>query len=322
MAKRDYYEVLGVGKSASPDEIKKAYRTLARQHHPDVNKAAGAESRFKEIQEAYEVLSDEKARARYDRHGHAPAGMGMGRNGGGAHYTWSNVGGGGSGGRVEFDLDDLGSMFDAFFSERGREAAGGGAARAQRRASHPRSRAADTQHEIEVPFETVVRGGTRTLTVSQGGKESRVEVPIPPGVADGARIRVRGAGARGGDLMLVVRVRPHPLYRRDPADAESLDLYLDLPLSLSEAVLGGRVVVPTFGEGSIEITIPPGTSSGRKLRLRGRGIRDAEGRIGDLYAVTRLVVPTGTDLSEAERAFVERVAARAGPPRPGPEWTG
>lgn len=338
MAKRDYYEVLGVPRTATADEIRKAYRKLARQYHPDVNKSPEAPTKFTEVQEAYDALSDEQKRKLYDQYGHAeprPAGAGAGGPGTGAHYNWSGVGG--PGGRMDIDAEDLSSMFEAFFGSRGGEAGGfgvgmggvsgmgggSGRGRAKRsRARQPEPEAEAVEHEITVPFMTAAKGGSEQLRISVDGKTRTLDVTIPKGIADGARLRVRG-GADGADVILRIRVGEHPLFRRSEArggKAEGLDLYLDLPLTIAEATLGATVSVPTFG-GRVELTIPPGSASGRKLRLRGRGLEDAKANKGDLYAILRVVAPDGQRLSAEEAAALTRIAEKFPGPRTGPEWT-
>lgn len=319
MSKRNFYEVLGVEKSASAEEIRKAYRKLARQYHPDVNKAKDAAAKFNEVQEAYDVLSDEQKRKAYDRLGERYAeGERVRPGGGGAHYTWTNVGGSG-GGDVEFDMEDLGSMFETLFG--GRRPGGPSGARPRGAGARARPAPAEVHHEVEVSFLTAARGGMERLRVSQHGRSRTVEVNIPPGINPGGQLRMRGAGPDGTDLILTVRVGDHPLFRRGegPESGRGLDLYLDLPLTIAEAALGTKVSVPTLAE-AVELTVPPGTASGRKLRLRARGIRDAEGRQGDLYAVIRIVPPLGDDLTEREQRVLEEISAKGPKVRAGAGW--
>ncbi|MEQ9095365.1 MAG: DnaJ C-terminal domain-containing protein [Phycisphaerales bacterium] len=316
MAERDYYDVLGVKRSATQEEIRAAYRKLARELHPDVNKAPDAAEKFAEVQTAYDVLGEPEKRAQYDRFGRAGAAAAAGA-GGGAHYSWSNVGGGRGGAASDFDLDDLGSMFDAFFGGGG--AAGGGAgptprgARAQRGRVRERTQPA-AQAELDVSFMTMARGGTERVPVRRGGKATTIEVSIPKGIADGAKLRV--AGGRGEpDLILTIRVGKHPLYRREGV----LDLAIDLPLTIAEATLGKEIAVPTL-EGEVYITVPAGTRSGKRLRLRGRGLTDAKGTSGDLYAVIQIVPPPADALTDEDRAALERLSDRTPAPRPNPPW--
>ncbi len=328
MAKRDYYEVLGVAKGASEDEIRKAYRKLARQLHPDVNKAADAQKKFTEVQQAYDVLSDAGKKKAYDQFGHAAEGREAGPAGapGGQHYSWSNAGGGGMPPNV--DMEDLGSMFDAFFGGRGgpdMTGMGGrprGRAGAGKKARPMREEPAAIEHELPITFVTAVKGGTESVRLDQDGKVRTIEVNVPKGVVEGAKLRVKGAG--NGELILVVRIGDHPLYRRSEIKGigtQGLDLYLDLPLSLAEATLGATVPVPTL-EGRVELTIPAGTASGRKLRLKGRGIQDAQGTKGDLYVLTRIVPPPGGELTHDEAESLRQISGRFPGVRTGQEWLG
>ncbi len=349
MADRDFYEVLGVSRSASADEIKSAYRKLARKFHPDVNKDPGAQAKFTEVQEAYDVLSDADKRRLYDRVGRAGyaaaasaggqggwAGGGGGGAGAGPHFRWSGTGGGGRGGGFDFDQDDLQSMFETFFGNRGAGPFGGRATHGPRgRATRRPSRGRDATAEVRIGFETAVRGGKQSLRVTTSeGRGKSIEVTIPAGVADGAKLRVRGEGEPGsggaggaGDLILTVRVEAHPVWRRgrpdgkgaDGGGVEGLDLTLDLPLTIAEATLGASVSVPT-PEGFVALSVPAGTSGGSRLRLRGRGIR-AHGQTGDLYAVAKVIAPKPDELTEADRAAIGALAERLSSPRQGAGWS-
>ncbi|MGH2477515.1 MAG: DnaJ C-terminal domain-containing protein [Candidatus Limnocylindrales bacterium] len=310
--RRDFYEVLGVSRNASPDEIQRAYRKLARTYHPDVNKDPGAEARFQEIAEAYDVLSDPDTRRRYDAFGHdfrqvpadvdpetwararagaSAAGGGRGRAGAGPR-VWSTGGFGDQG----VDVEDLfGDLFG-----------GMGGFRAGRRRGWGSIQGADQEVELELSVEEAYRGGRRWLSISGPSGPRSIEVDIPPGVIDGQRIRLGGQGGQGtgdsraGDLYLVVRIAPHPRYR-----VEGRDLHVDLPLAPWEAALGTSVVVDTPG-GEAKVRVPPGTSSGRRLRLRGRGLPNPRGRAGDLFANVRIVVPP--KLTDRERELFEELA--------------
>lgn len=319
MAERDYYEVLGVPRSATQEQIRAAYRKLARELHPDVNKAADAQEKFAEVQAAYDVLGEPEKRAQYDRFGRAGPGF-AGGAGEGAHYTWTNVGsrgaarGRGAGGGADFDLDDLGSMFDAFFGGKGASA---GASAGQRQ-GRPRGRARPTaKAELDVSFMTMARGGVERVPVRRDGKPSTVEVTIPRGIVDGTKLRIPAvAGGTDPDLILTVRVGKHPLYRR----VDELDMELDLPLNYAEAALGAEVAVPTL-EGRVYITIPPGARSGKRFRLRGRGLKSAKGETGDLYAVVHIIPPPHEALQAQDRAALERLAALSPPPRATEPWS-
>lgn len=335
MAQRDLYEVLGVARSATADEIKAAYRRLARQLHPDVNKAADASQRFSEVQEAYDVLSDEAKRKLYDRTGRAdfpasgsPAGGARGRS---ARGRGGAGGVGASGGfdpsDPDFDMSDISSMFDAFFAGRGGGTggmgAGTGAGHGARRAP---AKGPDLEAEIELTFEEMASGGRRAFRV--GGRQ--IEMSVPPAVADGATLRLAGQGGvnpsapgqKPGDLLVTVRVAGHPVFRRGTpptVSADALDVWLDLPLTVAEAALGARVEVPT-PRGPAGLTVPAGTCSGRVLRLKNQGLRTADERMGHLFAVAQVVVPA---LAEGAEALAEaaRVLSAAGPAvRTGAGW--
>lgn len=286
MQHKDPYDILGVARSASADEIKKAYRRLAKQHHPDRNPGnAAAEKRFKEVQAAYEVLSDPDKRAQYDRFG-----------AGGPAPDFQNWGGpqrhGGQNVHVDIgDLGDLNSIFEQFFSRAGVGGRGGSRARNGRRGvavEEPPGQ--DLETVVDISFEEAARGCTRQLALGGGAATERIEVRIPRGIADGQKVRVRGRGQPGyggrGDLIITVRVHAHPFFRR-----EGQDIVLEVPLTFAEAALGAKVDIPTL-DGSARITIPPGTSSGTRLRIRGKGLHDdRSGVVGDLYAQIRIETP-------------------------------
>jgi curved DNA-binding protein len=302
---RDYYEVLGVPRTASAEDIKRAYRRLARQHHPDLKPAserAGAAERFKEINEAYEVLGDTDKRARYDTLG---AGY---RNG--SDFTPPPGGQGWSApGPRPGEWEEAGDFSDFFTSLFGRPAGrggrGGGRAGAEGvRVVFP---GADVEAELPVTLADLLRGGRRRITLS-GGRS--LDVEIPPGTRDGTVLRLAGQGERGtgggppGDLFLHARLQPDPRYRVAGADLE-----VDLPLWPWQAVLGGPVSLDTPG-GTVTLTVPAGSQSGRRLRLRGRGLPRSGGQRGDLHAVARIVVPSAP--TAAERAAYEALRQAAG----------
>lgn len=325
---RDYYEVLGVGRTASAEEIKKAHRRLARELHPDMNKSPDAAKKFAELQRAYEVLSDPEKRKTYDRFGHAGVdatvggGAASGWPGGAgprhATYTWTNVGGRpGAGAPGNVSDFDIGSIFEEVFGGRGGGSGFGGfGAQAQQRSRPTRGR--DIQREIEIDFMTAVEGGTESLRVRRGGSMQTIDVKIPAGSKEGAKLRIRGAGmpsdATGspGDLILTLRIKPHPIFRRETGN----DLALDLPLTIVEATLGAKVRVPTL-KGHATLTVPPGTSSGTRMRLKGQGIA-GEGKPGDLYAVIEIVAPK--NLSAADREKLTEIGKKLDSPRSGREW--
>ncbi|MCC6228958.1 MAG: DnaJ domain-containing protein [Phycisphaerales bacterium] len=325
MAERDYYTVLGVNRGASADEIKRAYRGLARKLHPDVNKAADATKKFAEVQEAYDVLSDDKKRKMYDQFGHAGVKSGAaggghpGPAGHGPHVRWST----GSGSNIDFDVEDIGSMFDAIFGGagggRGGSPFGGGRGKKAKARAHAEPEV--VRADLSISFMTACKGGTESFRLSEGQRSRTIEVKIPAGVSDGQQLRVRG-GAGEADLILTVLVDEHPLFKRGPRDGVGCthDVLIELPLTIAEAMLGASVTVPTL-DGSVEVTIPPGTQSGRPLRLRGRGVHMASGDKGDFYAITKIVVPPGTDLSPHEREVIESIGKRQGSPRSGVGWS-
>jgi curved DNA-binding protein len=293
---RDYYEVLGVPRTAKPEEIKRAYRQLARKHHPDLQPAAErarASEQFKEINEAYEVLSDPDKRTKYDA---------LGENWkSGMDFTPPP----GAGGRVAEpgDLDDLDGFSDFFASIFGRPT--GRAGRGGVRITVP---GADVEAALPVTLEELLRGGRRRITLD--GKS--LDVDIPRGAREGTVLRLAGQGERApnggppGDLYLHVRMVPHPRYR-----VAGDDLEMDLPLWPWQAVLGTEVRIET-PDGPVTLTVPPGTQSGRRLRLRGRGMPRADGSRGDLYALVRIVVPDRP--SAAEREAYETLKRHAASP--------
>jgi curved DNA-binding protein len=293
---QDYYETLGVSRDASADDIRAAYRTLARQHHPDVNKEPGAEDRFKEISEAYEVLRDPEKRAQYDRFG-SNWSAGQDVSGAGGFEGFRPAGGGFEDVRVKFgDGSGFSDFFEGMFGTRSR---GAGRRRSAFDGVEAFSmRGSDQEAVLELSLQEAARGGKRRITLGNGRD---FEVDIPPGVRDGQRIRLSGEGGAGtadgpaGDLFLRVRVRPDKRFRID-----GRDVYVDLPVTPSEAALGAEVTVQTL-DGTARVKVPPGSSSGRKLRLRGQGLGG-----GDLYAVVQIHVPK--KLSDRERELFDELA--------------
>jgi DnaJ-class molecular chaperone with C-terminal Zn finger domain len=309
---RDYYEVLGVPRDAGADDIRAAYRKLARENHPDINKDPGAEDRFKEVAEAYEVLRDKEKRSQYDRLGkNWRAGQDVsGAEGfdgaGGQGFGGQGFGGFGEGG-VEFgDGGDFSDFFESLFGGRQRA---GGTRRGPGGFSMP-SRGADHEAVLDLTLQEAAAGGHRHLTF-EGGHGYDVDIPV--GVRDGQRIRLAGEGGEGvdggppGDLFLRVRIAPHPRFRLD-----GNDLHVDVPVSPSEAALGAHIPVPTL-TGSARVRLPAGSSSGRKLRLRGEGMPASRGKGGDLYAHVQIAVPK--ELDDRERELYEQLAATKFDPR-------
>jgi curved DNA-binding protein len=304
---RDLYEILGVSRSASAEDVKKAYRRLAKQYHPDVNPGnKAAEEKFKEVTAAFEVLSDEKKRKLYDEFGPDALRTGFDEKRAEEYRRWKRQGA--PPGAMPFDFGDfatveVGDMGSFDFSSIFGDLFGGAArGRGPRRGPAPRAGHA-AEAEIEVDLRDAVLGAERDLRID--GRTLRVK--IPAGVADGSQIRLAGQGGPGrnggppGDLYLRVTVRPHPHVRR-----EGRDLYLDLPVTVPEAALGAEVTLPTF-EGPVRLTVPAGSQSGRKLRLRGKGLPELRGgERGDLYAVVQIVLPEGAErLREAVQPLAD-----------------
>jgi curved DNA-binding protein len=307
-AGEDFYQILGVPRNADQDEIQRAYRKLARAYHPDVNSDPGAEDRFKEVSEAYDVLSDPQTRRRYDAFGpdfrqvpedvdpeqwrRARASAGAGAGAGSQTRAGRGSGGFGfSGGDI--DLEDL---LGGFFG--GRAGRGWGPIPG-----------ADQEAELALTIEEAYHGVRKSVTLTGDGTRRSFDVTVPAGVTDGQRIRLAGQGGRGsdgarnGDLYLIVRIAPHPKYRLD-----GRDLYVELRLSPWEAALGTSVAVDTPA-GEVKVKVPGGTSSGRQIRLRGRGLPNPKGKAGDLFAEARIMVPP--HLSRAERRLFEQLAAES-----------
>ena len=304
---KDYYTIMGVARDATQDEIKRAYRKLARKYHPDVSKEQNAEAKFKELGEAYEVLQDPEKRAAYDRLGanwkngeefRAPPDWNAGFEFSGGGFTGA-------------DATDYSDFFDALFG----------------RASH-RDRAGafhlhgeDRHAKVQVDLEDAYRGATRTITLrapevdAQGRvttRERKLNVTIPRGVRAGQHLRLQGQGSPGvgrgppGDLFLEIEFTPHEMYR-----VEEHDVYLDVPVTPWEAALGAAIKVPTPA-GTVELKVPPGSDTGRKFRLKGRGIPGAEP--GDFYVVLKVTAPAAT--TDAAKEGYRRLAEQFGTFRP------
>ncbi len=294
---KDYYKLLGVTKSASKDDVAKAFKKLARKYHPDLNpNDKDAEAKFKEINEAYEVLKDDEKRKLYDQLGpNWQHGQNFQRPPGYEHANFGNFEGG-----------DFSDFFETIFGGGGFRRSGGfGADPFGGYANRPR-RGRDVEATLNLTLEEAYSGGRKAVTIQDSGPggSKTLEVNIPAGVKDGARIRLSGQGDRGmgggsnGDLYLRVGIQPHQRFQLD-----GQNVVLDLPLAPWEAVLGATVRVPTL-DGEIELNVPPGTSSGRKLRLRGRGLGSAAAK-GDQYV--RIVVRVPDSLTEQERALWENL---------------
>ncbi|MDD5894512.1 MAG: DnaJ C-terminal domain-containing protein [Coriobacteriaceae bacterium] len=300
MPKKSYYDILGVKKSASADEIKKAFRRLARKHHPD---AGGDEETFKEINEAYEVLSDPEKKKQYDTFGtvgnfaQQPGGWqgGAWPGGGRRTYTYTSTGSSGSG----FDWSDIFSNIRS-----GDGAFGSDWDFNVNRTQNGR----DLQTSIELTFDEAFKGTTKQVSVripSTGETES-IKVKVPAGAVDGGKLRFRQRGEYGsgggkrGDLIIVTKIKEHPVYRRDHAD-----VLMDLPVSVEEAILGTRIVVPTPDGSLVKLRIPAGTQDGRVLRVKGKGAHDVKGSgNGDLKVKIKVAIPRS--LNTEQRAAIEK----------------
>jgi DnaJ-class molecular chaperone len=328
---KDYYQTLGVAKSASDKEIKQAFRKLARKFHPDVNPGdKSAEARFKEINEAYEVLGDPAKRKKYDELGAnwrmyeqaqeqgqpygagSPFGFGGAPGQGGA---WTINMGGGPGGYRTMTQEEMQELFgnEDPFSDFFRTFFGGGAGGGTREAGRARGRSRsqkgqDIEHEVELTLEEAYHGATRRMSIKEGGHARSVDVRIPVGVKDGSRVRAAGEGAAGsnggaaGDLYLRVRVKPHPVFER-----KGDDLNTRVGLPVTTAVLGGEAQVPTI-TGSVRLKIPEGTQNGQVFRLKGHGMPQV-GRPddrGDLYATVDVQLPR--TLTQDQRSHYEALA--------------
>jgi curved DNA-binding protein len=306
---KDLYKTLGVAENADEAAVKKAYRKLAKEFHPDITGDDKKKTeRFKEINEAYDVLGDAKKRREYDRLKHAPVrpdGMPEGFDAETFAQTFGRTRAGAGGVEVGGDFD-IGDIFSSLF--------GGGGAPAgfdPRRGGRPRPvRGSDVSGRLEVTFVEAALGGKRSVRTGSG---AAVEVSIPPGVENGGRLRLPGQGmpapasSRGGtpgDLYLEIAIRPDPHLRRQGSDIE-----LDVPVTFAEAVLGARIEVPTV-EGRVTVTVPPGTSSGARLRLRGRGVKNADGTRGDQLCRVEIVAPKIKPDDQEARKLIEEFARR------------
>lgn len=281
----DPYQVLGVSRNASQDDIRKAYRKQSRENHPDVkpdDKAAA--ERFKQVQDAYSILGETEKRQKYDRFGHAAF------QGGGGGFQGSPVDLGDLfGGGV-----DLGDLF------------GGGGFGGGRRSRPQKGR--DVETSIEIPFNTAAEGGSYGLSLNINGSTEHLTIRIPAGIETGKTIRLGGQGSPGvgggpnGDVLVKIRVSPHPYFRR-----EGSNLLVDVPISITEAALGAKVDVPTLNEDLVSLAVPPGASSGTKLRLRGKGVPDSRtGERGDQFVVLKIIAPK--NLADQSRVLLQQLA--------------
>jgi curved DNA-binding protein len=311
---KDYYATLGVSRDASPEEIQKAYRQLARKYHPDMNPDdASAKKKFQEVQSAFEVLSDAEKRKLYDQYGsnYESVGAGGPRGPGGGPGQWRYTTSTGPQ-TYPFDINDLfgeggpdveggGGGFADLFRHLGRGRGGRRAARAER--------GNDLRAELTVPFATAVLGGQAALSVQRhDGNVETIKVKIPAGIEDGKKIRLRGQGEPGvgeapaGDILITIHVSPHPFFRRT---GNRLDVRV--PVTLAEAAVGAKIDVPT-PHGTITLSVPANTSSGKRLRIKGHGVRPANQPAGDLFAEIEIDLPPG--LTDEERQQLADISTR------------
>jgi len=321
----DYYKTLGVARNASQTEVEKAYRDLARKYHPDLNPDdKSAKQKFQEVQTAFDVLSNTEKREMYDRYGSSFDSMGAG-----GPQGWPPGGegaGGGPGGFGGFDFSEIfgGGMggggggagaagFEHIFRQAG--AGGGGPQRRPRP-----QKGANISHELKIPFATAVKGGEAQITIRRSdGRTETLSVKIPAGIQDNKKIRLRGQGEAApdgsgerGDLLITVRVNPHPCFTRSGSNLE-----VRVPLTVVEAARGARVEVPT-PSGAVTLSVPAGTNSGTKLRIKGHGVESKGKSAGDLLAEIQIVVPQSLD-SETED-LLEKLSDRTSEPRQNLKW--
>ncbi|MCE9546255.1 MAG: J domain-containing protein [Planctomycetia bacterium] len=327
----DYYQTLGINRDASKTDIERAYRSMARKYHPDMNPDdKTAKSKFQEVQRAFDVLSNQEKRELYDRYGSAFESMGSGGPGGpggpsggpGGSYTWTTTGG----------PDFEGVDFSQFFGEHSGGAspfadifgAGGGTGSARSSRSSRRSRpvrGADIEHELKVPFALSVTGGEAALSVQRAdGRLETITVKIPAGIEDGRKIRLRGQGetsptgqGENGDILITIRVSPHPSYTR-----RGNNLECRVPVTVAEAALGAKIELPT-PQGIITLTVPPGSSSGTRLRIKGYGVRPTNGPHGDLLAEVQIMLPDPID-ADAQALIRQLGEKYTGDPRRHLKW--
>jgi DnaJ-class molecular chaperone len=317
----DYYKTLGVPKNASQAEIQKAYRDLARKYHPDMNPDdKTAKKKFQQVQAAFDVLNNPEKREMYDRYGSSFETMGGGgpQPQGAASWSWSPEGGGHATGPGGFSAEDI--DLSEFLGERFGQGGGGGFAdlfgqfrrgtgKARKPGGGSARRGADAVHELQIPFATAVAGGEVQVAVQRpSGKTETLAVKIPAGIEEGKKIRIRGhggpaaAGGTPGDLLITIHVAPHPYFQR-----RGNHLLVRVPVTLGEAVDGAKVDVPT-PRGTVTLSVPPGTSSGKKLRVKGHGVAPKNGAAGDLLAEIQIVLPE--HLSDADRQAIREIDGR------------
>jgi molecular chaperone DnaJ len=329
--KRDYYEVLGVQRSVTPDELKKTFRKLAMQHHPDKNPGdKKSEERFKEVSEAYEVLSDEQKRKAYDQFGHLGAQAGFkpgsnpfegfgrpGSNPGFGGFEGFNAQGGPGGGNPDNFQDIFGDIFSDFFTGRGGAPGGGprpGGPQGQR--PNSRGRGADLRYTLNISFEEAAAGTEKTISFirQRAGKEdsAKLAITVPAGVKSGQRLKLRAegdapvSGGPPGDLYVIINIQDHPLFKR----VEN-DVHMDLPISFLDAVVGVTADIPTL-TGKSSLKVPPGTPSGQVFRLKGKGFASVGGPgAGDM--LVRVVIDVPRDLTDEQREQLKKFSAAQKP---------
>jgi curved DNA-binding protein len=287
---RNYYEILGVTKNASSEEIKKAYRTLARQYHPDRNPGnKAAEEKFKDINEAYEILSDPTKRSQYDQFSKAWGKKGFSaRNGKSNPFDFGNFANSKttSGRTATTERDRV--RVDASDYRPGTTK--------RERVVNPRTNRRDIEAKLILPLDKAYRGGMERIRLEDGRS---LEVEMPPGVTNGQRIRLKGQGMGGGDLYLIIAVARHPIFV-----VQEADIYCQVPVTPAEAVLGGAIEVPTI-DGLVKVTVPPGVRSGQRLRLANKGYLDANGDRGDQLIEIQIVAPK--EISAEEKELYEKI---------------
>jgi len=306
----DYYQTLGVAKTASREEIQKAYRQLARKYHPDFNQndPKGAKEKFQKVQEAFDVLGNPEKRKVYDQFGVSPDQMGSG--GGSGPFQWS-FGGGAPGRKASFNFDNIGDFMHMF--------GGGGFGSASPEdlftaGRHPRQ-GRDIEQTLMIPFTLSITGGKIDVMIGN----QMVSVTIPVGIVEGKKIRLPGLGENipggvAGNLLLVIHVEEHPYFSR-----RGNNLYVDVPISLKEAVFGAKIDVPT-PKGNVTLTVPPGASSGMKLRIKQCGVASSSGGSGDMFAMLQVVLPK--NWSDADKALLEKLRTEPEqPPRSKLQWS-
>lgn len=311
MSKKDFYQLLGVSKSATADEIKKAYRKLAMQYHPDKNQGnKKAEEKFKEISEAYEVLSDEKQRQNYDNFGHAGIGGNPFAGAGGGNPFGGGARPGGAGMGADQFQDIFGDMFGDIFGQTGRgNPFGGAGARTGGARARQQSRGSDLRYTLNISFEEAAVGCEKTVSFMRqiGAREeaAKLSVTVPAGVKEGQRLKLAGEGDRpaqgvAGDLFVIVELQDHLLFKR-----EENDVILDLPVSYTDAILGTNIEIPTLF-GKAEIKIPTGTHSGQVFRLKSKGFPKL-GATGSGDMLVRVTVDTPAKVNSRQKEIIEEL---------------